>query len=573
MEPPSLAEPPTPEPPAPAPYAEHEDEPPLAPSISAAPEPPALAAKPLQDGPSTPSTPRQTPVTPSTSAPSAKGELDTPTHQPKASTPSAPKVVLGSKSPVRTGATMMADQVALERPMSAPAPQPPPPQPPIGQTPDAWSMPRVGPAAAPPVAMGSPALPRALPAAPAVLHPGALTGLSREAQTREACRQAFALVRDHWLADPSLDDDTLFKGLRSSLQDLKATVGHLEPMSLSARMQTELCGVGPLDALLRDPQVSEILLRGPDETRVERNGQSAASPETSFSSDEALAWVVARLTGASFGPDAPVLEATTADGHRVHAVHQSLAVDGPIVSIRRAASTQPRYDLEQLTASATMSDAIAKLLGSAVNSGLRIAVFAGPGARAFPIAAALTLAAPSSQRLIVVRPNHEAGLLPADAVVLQSARAHAMPGLVDAGLGLAPARLLIHDITGAEASAALTALGRGLDGVVLTTRAARADQGLYRLAALSGLAGGSASADTRALQVAASLDLIIVVNRFGDGVTRITQLSAPSVSPSGTAIVTDLVSLDPHTRNWTHTAALQTFVSDFAQRGISLSLT
>lgn len=468
---------------------------------------------------------------------------------------------------------MMADQVVIERPPGAPA-SPPDPEP-AGPAHDAWSMPRVGPAAAPPVAIASAV---ATPSAegrraPSVLHPAALAGLSREAQTREACRQVFTLVRDQWLAEPSLDDDTLVTRLRSGLQDLQHAVGHLEPMSLSARMQTELCGVGPLDVLLRDTQVSEILLRGPNGGLVVKNGQAAASLDTTFSSDEALAWVVTRLTGASFGPDTPVIEATTADGHRVHAVHQSLAIDGPVVSIRRATSNQPRYDLGQLTASAALSDAIAKLLSSAVNSGLRIAVFAGPGARAFPIAAALALAAPPSQRLVVVRPDHEAAQLPQEAVVLQSARAHAMPGLVDAGLGLAPARLIIHDITGAEASSALTALGRGLDGVVLTTRAATADEGLHRLAALSGLAGGSATADTRALQVAASLDLIIVVNRFGDGITRVTQLSAPGVSPSGTAVVTDLVSLDPHTRNWTHTPALQTFVSDFAQRGISLALT
>ncbi|MGH1345478.1 MAG: ATPase, T2SS/T4P/T4SS family [Nannocystales bacterium] len=572
--PPPMAPPPMADPPAAVPEAAPEPPPAAPPSVAAEPEPPPAAAKPVLHPPSGASTPKQAPITPSTSAPSAKGELDTPTHHPDASTPSAPKVVLGSKSPVRTGATMMADDVvALERP---PEDAPPSSNPgPAGPTPDAWSMPRVGPAAAPPVAISSPVMAPSTGGhgAPSVLHPAALVGLPREAQTREACRQVFATVRDRWLAEPGLDDDTLVTRLRSGLQDLKETVGHLEPMSLSARMQTELCGVGPLNALLRDPHITEILLRGPSHCLIVKNGQSVASEESSFSSDEALAWVVTRLTGSSFAPTNPVIEATTADGHRVHAVHQSLAVDGPIVSIRRAASVQPRYDLGQLTASAALSDAIAKLLSSAVNSGLRIAVFAGPGARAFPMAAALALAAPASQRLVVVRPNHEAAQLPENAVVLQSSRAHAMPGLVDAGLGLAPGRLLIHDITGAEAGSALTALGRGLDGVVLTTRASTADEGLQRLAALSGLAGGSASADTRVLRVAASLDLIIVVNRFGDGITRITQLSSPGVSSSGTAVVTDLVSLDPHTRNWTHTAALQGFISDFAQRGISLAMT
>lgn len=407
----------------------------------------------------------------------------------------------------------------------------------------------------------------------ATLNPGALVGLQREAQTREACRQVFATVRDAWLCEPTLGDDDLISRLRAGLEDLKATVGHLEPMSLSARMQTELCGVGPLQALLRDGQVQEVHIHGPLRARVVKNGQSAVSPETTFSSDLALAWVVSRLTGSPFGPEAPLLEATTADGHRVHAVHQSLTVDGPVVRIQRATSLQHRYDLAQLTASATLSDVVAKLLASAVHSGLRIAVFAGPGARAFPTAAALALAAPANHNHVIVRPEHETALLPDDAVVLQSARPHAMPGLVDAALALSPRRLLIHDIVGEEASAALAALGRGFDGVVLTSRASTSEEGLHRLAALSGLRGSSATAETRALRVAGSLDLIVVLNRFGDGVTRVTQVSAPGVSPSGTAVVTDLISFDPHSRNWTHASALQNFVTEFAQRGVSLSLT
>ena len=517
-------------------------------------EPPAPAPE-LEPVP-----PQQSPITPSTAAPSAKGELhDSDDHGPEAHSPSEPKVVLGSQSPVRTGATMMADDLA------PPAEAPPP------QAPAAWSMPRVGsPAASPPSVAGPSA---ASGAGPATVSPAALAGLQREAQTREACRQVFSSVRDAWIADPSLDDDALIARLRSGLEDLKRVVGHLEPMSLSARLQTELCGVGPLQGLLRDRQVQEILFNGPVDVKVTRSGQTADSPDTTFSSDVALAWVVSRLTGAPFGAQAPILESTTADGHRVHAVHQSLSVDGPVVSIRRASSIAHRYDLTQLTSSATLSDVVAKLLASAVEQGLRIAIFAGPGAHAFPLAAALALAAPTGKRHVIVRPDHEAALLPTDAIILQSTRAHAMAGLIDAALGLDPSRLLIHGIAGEEAAAALTALGRGYEGIVLTARASSAEDGLQHLAALSGLRGSSHGAETRALRVAGSLDLIVVLNRFGDGVTRVTQVSAPGVSPSGTAVVTDLISFDPHSRNWTHASALQNFITEFAQRGISLSVT
>ncbi len=549
--PPPVAEPPL----MPAPHEPAADPaPPLAPAPELGPVPPS----------STPSTPSAGPITPSTSAPSAKGELDMPTAAPNAYAPSEPKVVLGSQAPVRTGATMMADHIVQQTPE--------PPAPPAAaqpQAPGAWSMPRVGPPEMAPVSVARPTK----ASGPATVSPSALAGMQRGAQTREACRQAFSAVRDAWLADPSLDDDALIAKLRSSLEDLKGVVGHLEPMSLSAQLQTELCGVGPLQPLLRDRQVREILLNGPRRATVTKSGQAAESPETTFSSDVALEWVVRRLTGTSFGPDEPVIEATTAEGHRIHAVHQSLAVGGPVVSIRRASSVQHRYDLAQLTSSATLSDVVAKLLASAVQHGLRIAVFAGPGASAYPVAAALALAAPSDQRYVIVRPDHEPALLPTDAIVLQATRPHAMPGLVDAALGLAPSHLLIHGIAGVEAVGALAALGRGYKGVVLTSRAASAEAGLRHLATLSGLDGSSATVETRALRVSSSLDVIIVVNRFADGITRVTQVSSPGVSPSGTAVVTDLISFDPHSRNWTHASALQNFITEYGQRGISLSVT
>lgn len=561
--PPSPPEPPSPPPSAPSqPPRPPEPTPPPV-EEPPAPPPPAEAPPPVPElgpvpPPSSPSIPKDEPITPSTSAPSAKGELDSHVDPLEADTPAEAKVVIGSQAPVRTGATMMAPEA--ERPA---APEPP-------AEPAAWSMPHVGPTADPPLSVPRPV---AAQGAPATVSPAALAGLQRDAQTREACRQVFATVRDAWLADPSLDDDALVGRLRNGLEDLKAVVGHLEPMSLSARMQTELCGVGPLHGLLRERQVSEILLHGPDRTTVIRSGQAADSPDATFSSDVALEWVTSRLTGAPFGPTAPVLEATTPQGHRVHAVHQSLTAGGPIVSIRRASSIQHRYDLAQLTSSATLSDVVAKLLASAVEHGLRIAVFAGPGATAYPVAAALALASPSQGRYVIVRPDHEPALLPPDALILQSTRPGALTGLVDAALGLAPSRLLIHGIAGEEAGAALDALGRGFEGVVLTSRASSAETGLQHLAALAGLRGSKARAETRALRIATSLDLIVVVNRFGDGVTRVTQVSSPGVSPSGTVVVTDLISFDPHSRNWTHASALQNFVTEFAQRGISLSVT
>ncbi len=564
---PSLA---PPEPAAPEPASAPA---PIAPPTPIAP-PSALAGPPEPSSPAEPpKKPSGVPQTPSTSAPGAAGDIQTPTAAPQPSTPSAPKVVLGSKSPIRTGETMMADHVALPResesePAESADSAAPPPSP-HGE----WSMPRVGPAQAPPPAM-SPftAGPRPTPGVPMRPRPDAIAGLDPQTQTREACSQVFRATLRALVSEPGLSDDQLSARLRTGLQDFSAHAPHMDVLSLGGRMLSELRGAGPLEAALRDSQVREVFVQGPSNATVKRNGQQASSADVSFTCPEALAWAVEHLTGVHFGPDNPVVEARTPDGHAVHAVHHAIALSGPIVSIRRAAVAQPRYELAQLTASATMSDTIAKLLAAAVEGGLRVAICAGPGAQAFPLVAALALASPTGQRHVVVRPDHEPGQLPPQTVILESARAGAMPALVDAALGLTPERLVVHEVSGPEAAEVIAAMGRGLAGAVLTTRATSAPAGLTRLATLCGLVSAGSDLVTRSLHVAQALDLIVVLSRFTDGITRVTQVARPGISPTGTAHTIDLVTLDPHTRNWTHTAALNDVAAELRTRGLSVDL-
>src|SRR5690606_28610087 len=118
------------------------------------------------------------------------------------------------------------------------------------------------------------------------------------------------------------------------------------------------------------------------------------------------------------------------------------------------------------------------LLATCVHAGLNIAVCAAPGASAFPLIGALAEAASRSERQVLVRPAHEPGLLPAGVVVLEgdglvgTDGATVMQALVRTGLGLSPHRLLVHEMCGPEASEVFAAMGRGLAGTVVSTRAA-----------------------------------------------------------------------------------------------------
>jgi pilus assembly protein CpaF len=259
-------------------------------------------------------------------------------------------------------------------------------------------------------------------------------------------------------------------------------------------------------------------------------------------------------------------------------VHESVSVQGPVVELSIPAVAEPRWSLEMLLQARALTPAIANLLTACVYGGLNIVICAGPGAQAFGLVAALADAAPPECRQLVVRPRYEPGLLPDGAVVLEGRRCAGSPGstvmqtLVRTALTLSPDRLLVHEMTGAEAVDVFAAMGRGLQGTVVSTRAGSAAEGLSRLATLVGLAGDSANHVTRTIHVAQSVELLITLARFPDGHTRVTQVAEACLSPSGAPRAIDLVTIDPYTRNWTHTGVTPTFFAELQRRGIAVDM-
>jgi len=283
-------------------------------------------------------------------------------------------------------------------------------------------------------------------------------------------------------------------------------------------------------------------------------------------------------TGVSFGADDPVVEARTHRGFEVRAVHQTTAADGPVVSITLPSKRATAWSLEELLERRVIDPVIANLLSACVQGGLDIAVCAGPGASSFPILAALAEAAPSEHRLVIVGPGFEPGPVARHAVVLRPSErlategATAMQSTVRAALALAPDRLVVHDVAGPEAADGLTAMGRGLQGTIVSVRAASAFEGLHRLATLCGLAGGAADGSTRALHVAQSVGVFVTLARFADGHTRLTAVSEARVNAEGTPEIADVITFDPRSGSWTLTGVVPSFFSDLEHRGVGIDV-
>jgi pilus assembly protein CpaF len=409
-----------------------------------------------------------------------------------------------------------------------------------------------------------------------------LSDLAGPGAVREALARVFSLVHYHVAPGGEMPDRDA--SLRSSaraqaqrlLSDVASRVPGLEPRPMANRIANELCGLGPLSAPLAEPEVREIFVHGPDRI-LARRGDGVPEPTgAAFSCRQAVEMVVRRLTNTWFSIDNPIADARTFDGADVHAIHDSIASDGPVVTITLPNSAEPSYTLEGLANNGDMSPSIANVLRICVEAGLNIAVCAAPGARSFPVIAALAAAVPASQRIAMVRAGHEPGELPENTVVLQAdglvgaEGSNMMQALVRAALGLAPDRLYAHEVAGAEASDVLAAAGRGMGGAVISTRAGSAEEGIQRLATLCGLASGGTDHATRARYVAGAVEVVITLSRFPGGRTRVTQLAEAMVDGQGRAGAVDLVTFDPNSRRWAPTGITPTFFAELQRRGISV---
>lgn len=407
-----------------------------------------------------------------------------------------------------------------------------------------------------------------------------LSALSGTALMRAACARVFAAVMDTLAPEdgvPDRDGDTRARARAEAmrlLQHASTTVTGIEVRPWSERIVSELCGLGALSARLAEPDVQEIFVHGPDRVLVRRGTGPAAEIDAKFSCPQAIEVVVRRLTGTNFGAENPIVDARTLDGADVYAVHESVASGGPVVNITLPSPSETRWTLERLLQDGSISPALANLLATCVQAGLGILVCAGPGARAFPLLAALMDAAPTTDRQVLVRPMSEPGLLPPQVVVLEgdglvgTDGTTVMQALVRTAVGLRPDRLCLHETAGPEAAELLAIAGRGLSGVLASTRASTAMGGIGRLAALAGLEGGGLDLVSRTELVARSIEVIVCVGRFPDGVSRVVELAETRVGQDGAAAAAEIIGIDARTGTWRHTGVVPNFFATLQRRGV-----
>jgi len=335
--------------------------------------------------------------------------------------------------------------------------------------------------------------------------------------------------------DQQLDDDALTELVRAEdpLLDAASVAG------VVGRMRARMVGAGPIEPLLSDPAVTDVLVNGPGPVWVEREGRLERSDVTldAGAIDLLVERVVSRL-GLRADRATPMVDARMPDGSRVHVVLPPLAVDGPYVAVRRFAAVT-------LPLSRFCAPPVAELLVQAVADGRNLVVCGGTGAGKTTFLNALCQHVPAGERVVTVEDAAELRL-PGDHVVRLEARPATPDGLaavtvrdlLRAALRMRPDRLVVGEVRGGEAVDLLQALNTGHDGSLSTCHANSPVDGLRRLESLCLMGGLGLPLEAVREQLSSALDLVVQVARGPGGTRRV--VAVEEVGPDPTSPVRTL---------------------------------
>jgi len=318
--------------------------------------------------------------------------------------------------------------------------------------------------------------------------------------------------------------ESMMEEVRTLVEREAAPLGEADRAALCERVLLLATGLGPLESLLADPTVDEVMVNGADSVYVERRGKVQPSAAR-FDSEADLLHAIERILaplGRRVDEASPLCDARLADGSRVNVVIPPLSLTGPCLTIRRF--RREGFSLRDLVANGTLSSPAAELMALAVAGRASILVSGGTGSGKTTTLNALSGAIPGAERIVTIEDAAELALRQSHVVRLES-RPPSLEGggevtirqLVRNALRMRPDRIVVGEVRGGEALDLLQALNTGHDGSLSTVHANSPSDALRRLETLALMAGvGLPHAAVRE-QVASAVDVVVHQVRRGDG--------------------------------------------------------
>ncbi|WP_242674475.1 CpaF family protein [Marinobacter halodurans] len=309
------------------------------------------------------------------------------------------------------------------------------------------------------------------------------------------------------------------------------------PLSLNARQRVlkqildDILGLGPLEPLLADRSIADILVNGADSVYVERHGK-LEKVDVSFSNDAHLLNVIDRIVssvGRRIDESSPMVDARLQDGSRVNAIIPPLAVDGPLLSIRRFSIG--KLSIDTLIEKQTLTAPIAELLEAIVLGRLNVLISGGTGSGKTTLLNVMSGFVPHDERIVTIEDSAELQLQQPHVARLETRPPNieskgevSQRDLVRNSLRMRPDRIIVGEVRGPEALDMLQAMNTGHDGSMTTLHANSPRDALTRIENMVSMASASMPVKAIRSQVASAIDVVLQVERHEDGMRRLVSV-------------------------------------------------
>jgi pilus assembly protein CpaF len=334
----------------------------------------------------------------------------------------------------------------------------------------------------------------------------------------------------------SLEPVAMSAKVTAAISEILTEEGRLltdaDRVRLVEEIKNELLGLGPLEPLLRDDDVTDILVNGHDQVYVERFGKLYPA-DVHFQDDQHLMLIIDRIVsrvGRRVDESSPMVDARLPDGSRINAIIPPLALDGPSLSIRRFG--RKRYDISGLVEKDSITWEVVEFLLAVVRARLNVIVAGGTGSGKTTMLNCLSAFVPEDERIVTIEDSAELSLQQPHVVRLES-RPPNLEGkgaitqrdLVRNCLRMRPDRIIVGEVRGAEVLDMLQAMSTGHDGSIATVHANSARESLGRFEMMMLLSGVSIPQRAMRQQIASAINMILHVTRLSDGTRKVMKVS------------------------------------------------
>ncbi len=331
--------------------------------------------------------------------------------------------------------------------------------------------------------------------------------------------------------DPAELRNRVMADVRRHLND-EAGLAREDRDRLTAEILDDILGYGPLERLIADDSITEIMCNGPDDVWIERGGKLYETT-VRFTDESHLRRIINKIVsqiGRRIDEASPMVDARLPDGSRVNAIIPPLSLSGPLMTIRKF--SKRRLTLEDMINIGSMSEESAEFLSRCIEAQLNMLVSGGTGSGKTTLLNALSASIPNSERIVTIEDAAELQLNQRHVLRLE-ARPPNIEGeghipirdLVRNSLRMRPDRILVGEVRGAEALDMLQAMNTGHDGSLSTVHSNSPRDALHRIETMVMMAGYDLPLRAIRQHVSAALDLLVHIDRMEDGSRRIVQVT------------------------------------------------